>query len=715
VSQSNTFEPPTTAGLSLAWDPISASILKIFPIHLQISTVSISRSVIASNIMMLLIVKFLIRKLLMGDRSLLNLGVSLLRSPLQTLDRECLFQISNTGDRSSKAILKKTFKGCRTVSKLNRLSLNLTVIASYLTIGSAAAQGMPLQISDIDVLVAQATANPSSFGSQPNSLPGRLIAPPTPPSQAPLPEIPLPRLPAPEELLPPPQVPTTPEQVPGEAPAAVFVERYNVVGSTVFSPQELAEVTAPFAGREITFTELLQARSAVTQLYVDRGYVTSGAFIPPQTLEGGVVTIQVLEGTLEAINVTGTRRLNPGYVRSRLNLAATTPLNVPRLLRGLQLLQLDPLIQTISADLQTGTRSGSSLLQVQVKEADSFNTQVGLNNGRSSSVGSFRRQIQFNQANLLGLGDGLTVAYLNTDGSNEVDASYTLPLNPRNGTLQLAFGLAHSNVIEPPFESLGIESTSRYYELTLRQPLFQTPNEEFDLGLIASRQESETTFAPLGTERRPFVTTSTDPEGRTRVSALRFFQEWTQRSSQHVLAFRSQFSLGLNLLDATISDTGADSRFFAWRGQGQWVRLLAPDLLLLVRSDAQLADSALVPLEQFGLGGQQSVRGYQQDLLLTDNGALLSAEVRLPILRIPRIRGVLQVVPFLDLGTAWNNGTVDPDPNTLAGLGLGLLWQQGDNFSARLDWGIPLIRVDGLEKRTWQENGIYFSITYSPF
>lgn len=64
-------------------------------------------------------------------------------------------------------------------------------------------------------------------------------------------------------------------------------------------------------------------------------------------------------------------------------------------------------------------------------------------------------------------------------------------------------------------------------------------------------------------------------------------------------------------------------------------RLLAPDTLLLVRGDVQLSTTSLVPLEQFSLGGFQNVRGYRQDLLLSDNGAFASAEVRLPILRLP--------------------------------------------------------------------------------
>ncbi|WP_289457345.1 POTRA domain-containing protein, partial [Klebsiella pneumoniae] len=68
------------------------------------------------------------------------------------------------------------------------------------------------------------------------------------------------------------------------------------VGSTVFSPEQLAKVLEPFTNRPISFAELFSARSAITQLYFGNGYITSGAYIPPQTLQGKVVTINVLEG-----------------------------------------------------------------------------------------------------------------------------------------------------------------------------------------------------------------------------------------------------------------------------------------------------------------------------------------------------------------------------------------------------------------------------------
>ena len=535
--------------------------------------------------------------------------------------------------------------------------------------------------------------------------PGRL-SPPVP--TLPLPER-IPALPAP--ALPDPNDRPLPVQPADEVPSQAFVSQIDVLGSTVFSATELAEVTAPYVNREVTFTELLQARSAITQLYVSRGYITSGAFLPPQTLENGRVTIQVIEGSLESIQITGTRRLNPSYLRRRLALVTAAPLNQTRLLAGLQLLQLNPLIQTLSADLQSGTRLGSSVLQVAVQEADSFHVRIGLNNGRSPSVGSFRRQIQMEQANLTGLGDRLSVEYLNTDGSNEVNGSYEIPLNPRNGTLRIALGRANSRVIQPPFDRAQITVPSRYYEIGYRQPLFQSPTQEFALGFTASRQESQTLVEGEGVPLAP----EADADGQTRVSALRFSQEWTERSSQHVVAVRSQLSLGVDWLGATVNrnqpNNQPDSRFLAWRGQGQWVRQLAPDLLLLLRGDLQVSNGPLVGLEQFGLGGAQSVRGYRQDALLSRNGALVSTEARLPLLRLREGGGLLQIAPFLDLGSVWPSP--ERSPSTLVGIGLGLLWQQ-DNFSARIDWAVPLVPVTG-EKRSWQENGLYFSVIYSAF
>ncbi|NEP02490.1 MAG: ShlB/FhaC/HecB family hemolysin secretion/activation protein [Symploca sp. SIO2E9] len=592
---------------------------------------------------------------------------------------------------------------------------------------------------------------------------------------------------------------TTPAEEPEIFPGSILVEKFEFIENkiTVFSEQELSEAIkiciskkspkkespeeaqacpSEKSSEEIdelftkqplllvknktfSFTQLVEITSEIAKFYAKHGYRTSGATIvlPENTPIGepgvrAVIKINVIEGKLEDLKVIPCEtpqsnsdslnhctvtdsRLNRSYVRSRLGVEKSEVLNVDKLQEALQLLQLDPLIERVSATISEGSSSDQSILQVRYREADSFRSQLGTNNGRSPSVGTFQRRVALTEVNLLGIGDRLSVGYSNTDGSNGWNASYTLPLNPRDGTLSFTYSRSNNDVIEPPFNDIDgdgsrpdIESASRTYELTLRQPIIRdiksqksarrSTFQELALGLTASLRESETSLLDI-----PFpLSPGADDEGFTRVFALRFFQQWTQQNEREVLALRSQFNFGFDAFDSTINEPIAetnevvpDSRFFSWQGQAQWLRVIADDTLLLVRANAQLADQALVSSEQFALGGLGSVRGYRQDTLQTDNGIFTSAEVQLPVLGVFKDKGVIQMVPFVDFGTAWNSsGNDNPDPNTLASVGLGLQWRQGNNFTARLDWGIPLISVDSRD-RTWQENGLHFSVQWNPF
>jgi len=532
------------------------------------------------------------------------------------------------------------------------------------------------------------------------------------PTPQPLPEIkPLPPL---EELLPTPgQIPSIPQPSLEQIPGTITVTQFEVIGNTVFSQAELSQVLEPFTKHPISFAELLKAQEAISQLYLKSGYITSGAFIPPQELKDGVVKIEVIEGEVESINITGLQRLKASYLRSRLGLATKAPLNKNRLIQSLQILQLDPLIANLSAELAAGSRPGVSTLEIKVQEAKAFSSQLTIDNQRSPSIGSIRRQLQISHNNLLGFGDRFHIGYVNTDGSDSLDdLSYSIPINPYNGTISLSYSLTNSNIIEKPFNTLDIQSKSRNYQITYRQPLKQTPNEEFNVGLTASRQESQTSLLNI-----PFpLSIGANDQGETKISALRFFQEYTQRNSQQVFALRSQFSFGINALGSTINNKAPDSEFISWRGQSQYLRLLTPDTTLLLRSDLQLADRPLVALEQLSIGGQQSVRGYRQDQLLADNGLFASAELRGSIVKIPKWQTTVQLSPFFDFGTVWNHSDseVKIPKKTLSSVGLGLRFLVGNNFNARIDWGIPLVKLDR-SGNTLQENGIYFTVEYKPF
>ncbi|MDJ0533454.1 MAG: POTRA domain-containing protein [Xenococcaceae cyanobacterium MO_207.B15] len=171
-------------------------------------------------------------------------------------------------------------------------------------------------------------------------------------------------LPSPAELLPSPSI--SPPTNPNTFIDTITVEQFNVQGSTVFSPEDLNQILAPYKGKPVSFLDLLGARSAITQHYLEQGYITSGAYIPPQRLGSGVVTIQVVEGTLEDIRVKGTKKLSPRYISSRIQKATSFPLNREKLLEALQLLLLDPLIENISAELSLGSNPGASILIISI-------------------------------------------------------------------------------------------------------------------------------------------------------------------------------------------------------------------------------------------------------------------------------------------------------------------------------------------------------------
>ena len=552
------------------------------------------------------------------------------------------------------------------------------------------------------------------------------------PNPIPLPNPIPPRTPPPPirepELQPKPPVELKPSPTPTppglpEIPGTITVKKFEFMGNTAFSDEELRETVKEFTNRPISFAELLQAEEKIKNKYTEgcQGntkqpcYINSGAFIPANqtfTQDAAVVKIQVVEGGIENIEITGLGRLKPGYIRSRLQRGISQPLERERLLEQLQILQLDPLIENISAELAAGSRPEKSVLEVTVTEADSFIVDLFTDNGRSPSVGSWRRGLQITERNLFGFGDRIFGKYVNTDGSNELDLSYSVPITASNTRVNIRGGVTSTKVVEEPFDRADIKGDYFNFEFGVLQPVLRTPTKEVAISLTGTRQESNTEV--LG--RNFPLSPGADDNGETRISALRFAQEYTNRTLQDVLAVRSQFSFGLDVLDSTVNeDPLPDSRFFAWRGQGQYVRRLEQDTLLVLRSDLQLSTTNLVRLEQMSIGGLRSVRGYRQDALLTDNGFFTSAEVRLPIYKAPSVQGILSVVPFFDFGVGWNNNSEDtPEENVLAGLGLGLQWQMIDTLDAQIYYGIPLTDVKD-SGNTLQEKGFYFSINYTPF
>lgn len=542
-----------------------------------------------------------------------------------------------------------------------------------------------------------------------------------PPQQQPtLPDQPL-QTPNEEILLIPPSANPIPE-IP-ETTKTITVTEFEFTGNTVFSTAELeSQVTANLTNKPISLTQLLQVSNDIAKMYAEAGYTTSGAVISiPEITQNegqGLVRIEVIEGTLAEINVTPineSERLKPNYIRSRIAVRVGKPLNIIKLQEALQLLQLEPIIKVVSAQLIDGTKPGTSILNVQYATDKTFKLEALLDNYKSPSVGTFSRGLAIEEGNFLGLADTIRAEYYNTDGSNNFETSYSIPFNPYNGNVKFSFRTINSKVITPEFEQFNIKSDYQQYELTIRQPIYQTPETEISLGLTFDRQENS---GSIDGQKFP-LSPGANLQGNTEISTVRFFQEWLKRNDKEIMAASSSFNFGIDAFgvteafDKTVNSHAPNNNYFMWQGQVQYVHLFAPDTLILARANLQLSDQTMLPLEKFVLGGFGTIRGYSQNYRLTDNGLIVTVEGRLPIFRNPEEDMVLQLIPFLDFGTGWNNSTPILTPNTLASIGLGLSFKYSDIINIRLDYGIPLTEVKD-SGNTWQENGLTFSVVITP-
>ncbi len=594
------------------------------------------------------------------------------------------------------------------VLRVDRVVIAQTVLGIVVGLGitslnlSARSQSLLPSLSPV---VSQSVSQ-SISQSIPQSVPPGTVEPVRPP----LPALPdnIPPTPPPLTIPPTPPAPTSPVTT-----VRVRIAAIEVIGSTVFSLEELAQVVAPFQGKDASFEDLLAIRTAVTDLYTSRGYATSGAFLPVQRVEdinSGIIRIQVVEGEVERIQLQGLTRLSEAYIRDRLGAATLTPLNLRSLEAALQRLQLDPLITSVQAELSAGVTPGRSILRVTLQEADPWTGITAVQNRESPSVGSIGGTVALSYGSLTGGGDRLNSDFSFTEGSRTIGVGYELPLNAQDGTLSLRYTNSNNRIVEQPFSRSDINSHTQSVSLGFRQPFARTPASEFGIGVSMDWRENQTFLL----NDIPFSFSTGPDNGRSVVSALRFTQDWVSRSPNQVLAARSQFSLGLGILGATVNDTGTDGRFFSWLGQFQWVQSFDRDTILITRVAAQLTGNSLLPIEQFGIGGIDTVRGYRQNERVGDSGIIGSVEIRIPIARNASGDSTLQLAPFVDIGTVWSNRAGVDANRTLASIGTGLRWQINPSLALRLDIGIPLLnKTSG--GSSLQDSGVYFSLQYQPF
>ncbi|MBF0186431.1 MAG: BamA/TamA family outer membrane protein [Magnetococcales bacterium] len=523
---------------------------------------------------------------------------------------------------------------------------------------------------------------------------------------------------APEEYVLPPLEEMDEDLAELTAVETFSIDAIQVVGSTVLSEQEIAELSAPYLNQAVTLEELYMLRDALTRRYIDRGYATSGAVLEEQEIGDGTVLIRIIEGQLDQIIITGNDKLRESFIRDRLQPTSSGPFNVKELEQRLQLLRQQPMIENIRTEVRPGVKQGLAVLTVTVEEAKPLQLGVSYGNRSAPNVGTIRRGIE-GTYHPFGIGDIFTASFGRSRGAVEYNLSYSLPINAKDTTLSFGFSESTSVVVVAPFAELNITSENTTWYAAIEHPFYRDVNHELSASLKWQGRVSQTSLLGL-----PFSFTEAADRGETRINSVHLGQSWIYRDARQVLTTSSEFNLGVAIGDVTDNPTTADGQYLAWLGRSQYVRQF--DFLesrAIVRSSLRLTDTPMLPTEKFTIGGSSTVRGYRESVISRDQGMTTTVEWQVPTsLRMPfpyvsapDSDGQVSLAAFYDYGKNWDKIEDSTDPEDLSSYGFGVLWSLNKNSTASFYWGRPLRNVKVSGDKYSQDHGYHFNVNIATF
>lgn len=502
-----------------------------------------------------------------------------------------------------------------------------------------------------------------------------------------------------------PPIEELPEVAPVPGVLKFKLKGINFEGNTVYSDEELQTLVNNFIGKTITTADLERIRLAITRYYTDSGYINSGALIPDQDLEEGILKLQIVEGRLTQINLQDDGRLVPNYIVKRISPKPEEPLNIGKMQDRLYLLQQNPRIKRINASLGPGAKRGQGVLDIQVTEEKPYRLSIEGNNHRPPSVGEEQGIIDFTHYNITGFGDTVNLHYTHTKGLDGGDIYYIVPIRYDDTTLSLNYSINDSDIIDKAFTALDLENESYTAGIGVEHPWYRSLSDDYIVALRLEKRKSRTTS---NGEPYPF----NEYQGLTELTAFRLQQTWLHRTALEVVSYRHTLSLGVDLFQPTKKDDIADGRFATWLHQFQWAKRFRPyDIRTILRVDWQIAFDSLLSMEKYAVGGANTVRGYDENLYVGDNGFVGSLETRYPFFKTESGKQEFLIMAFADYGHSWNykeTPNIDTD-HEIYSAGLGLRWNYFKRAQAQLYWAEPLVDAPTTSD-SLQKDGIHFLI-----
>ncbi len=461
------------------------------------------------------------------------------------------------------------------------------------------------------------------------------------------------------------------------------VSGYAIEGDNPLGEAQAQAVLAPFVGTHQGIERLQQAATALEELLRQKGYGFYRVVLPPQDI-GGVIRLQMAQFTVGTIEIKGNQFFsNDNILRSMPQLAAGQSPNTNALARDLALANENP-SKRANVTFKQGQAADTVDATVEVKDSRTVSGFVLLNNTGTAETGNGRLTLGASHANLFDKDHQATVTYTTSPTEpgrvHQWGGYYRAPLYQLGA---MVTGYYTRSSVSSGVVANTINVTGRGDFAGVAISYYLTPQGDYRSYLTLSLDDKHF--------RNDKITTLVGgnalfPNYRTRPLVLgytgRIEKQWGRWG--YNLEYAHNLSSGGGNDDASYAANraGASTSWNALRYGLDLAVTMPAEWVFMGRLRGQNSGDALVPGEQFGIGGAQSVRGLPERVLAGDSGHWGNLEFWTPALTEN-----LRMLLFYDFGEIRRRNDATLPSASVTSFGLGVRWSMGSNLSASLDLG----------------------------
>lgn len=463
-------------------------------------------------------------------------------------------------------------------------------------------------------------------------------------------------------------------------------------------PYDLWKELSVFLNQPVTAQTIKEIKEAISAHYLRESHPFVAIRVPEQEVTSGTLRLIVRESKIGTISVEGNCHFPAENIKSYYKIQPGEPINQNHLLQATSFLNRNP-FRRIDLVFAPGKEEGTTDIILLTKDRRPLRVYAGTDNLGVQPVGPNQWYAGFNAGNLFRLGHLFSYQYTTSYNIHLFQAhtaEYTAFL-PWGHLLDVYGGYSEVHPpVPPPFkrnDGWSMQASLRYLiPLRIYHYLEHEISTGFDFKRTNNTFEFTEAFSTFGKN--------------TNLTQLTLGYGGNYEQNMYRFDFKGSlfWSPGRLLSDQTNDDysslrPGAVNHWVYFRGYFIYLQRLPQSFSFSLRLQGQGSSEPLLPSEQLGLGGYETIRGYEEREINVDNGLVLNLEARSPGLPIAKwikptcsIPDALQFLVFLDSGWGVNIDTIPGTRkvNYLMGVGPGARYTLEPYLTARLDWGIRL-------------------------